>query len=115
MIRVDPVASGTQWLYKTPHVWVGQTVTEPTTERAYLKHLACDEIQYQVSGRRTLITQRGMVRLEPGEMVSVPLGCSFASICDERSDHISILVRRPVSSARPAERRTEIEALASYR
>ncbi len=87
-----PATTGhVEWIYKAPRIWIGHTNLEPSGTRSYTRHLCADEIQYQVSGRRTLITQRGIVELEAGEFVCIPLGCAFASISQEPSQHVSLL------------------------
>src|SRR5947199_7404845 len=56
--------------------------------RSYIRRLGADEIQYQVDGTRTLVTQRGVVTLEPGDFVTIPRGCAQASVSTGRSRHL---------------------------
>jgi uncharacterized cupin superfamily protein len=91
----------TEWVYKSAQVWIGHTSLERTTARSYRRHMCADEIQYQISGERTLVTQRGVVTLHPGEFVSIPLGCAFASTTTGASKHLSILTPETVPPVRP--------------
>jgi uncharacterized cupin superfamily protein len=89
-------ASGeTTWLYKAPKVWIGHTTLADTSARRYTRHRCADEIQYQVNGTRTLVTQRGVATLEPGDFIAIPFGCAFVSIPHGTSQHISILTSQP--------------------
>jgi mannose-6-phosphate isomerase-like protein (cupin superfamily) len=63
----------------------------PGEERRYRRTLDADEIQYQVSGRRTLLTQRGVVELGPGDFVRIPLGIAHADVVREPGEYISLL------------------------
>ena len=90
----------TEWLYKAAKVWVGHTLLWPSSVRTYLRHLRADEIQYQVSGSRILVTQHGAVALNPGDFTCIPLGCAFTSITDQESRHISVLTAERVPPAR---------------
>ncbi|WP_113705120.1 hypothetical protein [Nonomuraea lactucae] len=93
---------GTTWLYRSAHVWIGSTRLAPSDGSAFHRHRSADEIQYQISGRRTLISQRGTLDLEPGDFVRVPLGCAFTSVCEEQSTHLTLLSGRPVPQVAPA-------------
>jgi uncharacterized cupin superfamily protein len=99
VLRADANDGEVRWLYKAPKVWIGHTNLEKSSPpRRYTRHRCADEIQYQISGKRTLVTQRGTTTLEPGEFVCVPFGCAFASVAREASQHIAILT----SEAAPA-------------
>ncbi|MFB4300294.1 hypothetical protein [Actinomadura sp. NTSP31] len=110
-------AAGTTWLYRSSHVLIGRTVAEASDGRVYRRIRNAEEIQYQTSGRRTLVTQRGTVPLEPGDFVKVPAGIAFTSIHHEPSTHLTVASARPVpqvsEATRTAERlpATAIEAL----
>ncbi|WP_020389724.1 hypothetical protein [Kribbella catacumbae] len=83
---------GSTWLYATSTVRLGYVnATAGDGTRRYRQTLDADEIQYQVSGTRTLVTQRGIVDLRPGDFVRIPLGLAHASIPDGSSTHISLL------------------------
>ncbi|MEV4516314.1 hypothetical protein AB0K00_46045 [Dactylosporangium sp. NPDC049525] len=78
------------WLYRSDSFRLGvvrQTVSSP---RIYRRTLDADEIQYQVSGHRTLISQRGIVELGPGDFIRIPLGVAHASAAPAESEHISL-------------------------
>ncbi|QKG18805.1 hypothetical protein [Actinomadura verrucosospora] len=110
-------ASGTTWLYRSSHVLIGRTAAESSDGRVYRRIRNAEEIQYQISGRRTLVTQRGTVLLEPGDFVKVPVGIAFTSIHHEPSAHLTVASAREVpqvsEATRTAERlpAAEIEAL----
>ncbi len=91
------VRPGVTWLFATDHVQLGHVRTETNRERRYRRTLDADEVQYQISGRRTLLTQRGIVELEPGDFVLIPLGVSHAGVGDQSTEYISIRTRSAVS------------------
>jgi quercetin dioxygenase-like cupin family protein len=84
----------TTWLYGTDRVRLGLVTVTPGGVRRYQRTLDADEIQYQASGRRTLLTQRGVIDLEPGDFVRIPLGISHASAATEPGSYISLLSHR---------------------
>lgn len=88
---------GVTWLFATDQVQLGHVRTEANRERRYRRTLDADEVQYQISGRRTLLTQRGIVELEPGDFVRIPLGVSHSSVADQPTEYISIRTRNAVS------------------
>ncbi|MER7692494.1 cupin domain-containing protein [Streptomyces sp. NPDC097610] len=81
------------WMYSTDRVRLGLVTTVPGGERRYRRTLDADEIQYQANGRRSLITQHGIIDLEPGDFVRIPLGISHASVATEPGDYVSLLSR----------------------
>ena len=92
-------SGATEWLYKSTNVWLGSTTLTNAKGDVYKRHRRADEIQCQVKGRRTLVTQRGTIELEPGDMVSVPLGTAFTDLVHgEESTHITVLTRFPAPS-----------------
>ncbi|MER7692463.1 hypothetical protein [Streptomyces sp. NPDC097610] len=93
VLHADPDQAVT-WLYATNGLRLGLVTVMPTGERRYRRTLDADEIQYQAHGRRTLITQRGVVGLQPGDFVRIPLGVSHSSVATERGDYISLLSHR---------------------
>ncbi|EWC59785.1 hypothetical protein UO65_4928 [Actinokineospora spheciospongiae] len=85
--------TGTTVLYEAPRFRLA-VVTATGGERRYRRTLDGDEVQYQVRGRRTLLTQRGIVDLEPGDLVRIPLGVAHADVDDEAGQYISLLSHR---------------------
>lgn len=85
-------AGQTEWLYRAPRVWVGHTRLERTEERRYQRWICADEIQFQAEGTRTVVSQRGVVTLSPGDFITIPRGCTYANIADAPSKHVSLLV-----------------------
>jgi quercetin dioxygenase-like cupin family protein len=82
------------WLYGADRMRLGVVRTAPGDPRRYRRTLDADEIQYQIEGRRTLLTQRGIVELTPGDFVRIPLGIAHAGVGTEDSQHISLLSHR---------------------
>jgi mannose-6-phosphate isomerase-like protein (cupin superfamily) len=93
-------AGETEWIYRAPKVWIGHTRLERTEERHYRRRICADEIQYQAEGSRTIISQRGVVTLNPGEFTCIPKGCAYASIAEGLSKHLSVLTCEPVPPAK---------------
>lgn len=103
-------AGEVEWLYKAPKVWLGHTSLEKTVERAYLRRLGSDEIQYQAKGTRTIVSQRGVVTLEPGDFICIPRGCAYANLTDGPSKHISLLTAEHVPAVAEAVRQADPDA-----
>lgn len=87
-------AAGTTWLYTSSHVLIGRTFNASSDGRVYRRIRNADEIQYQLDGRRTLVTQRGTVALEPGDFVRIPVGVAFASVHHGPSAHLTVASAR---------------------
>jgi uncharacterized cupin superfamily protein len=102
-----PDADGTTWLYRWPDVMLGRTFHAASLGREYVRHATADEVQYQASGRRTLVSQRGMVALEPGDFVRIPRGVAFTSIHDAPSAHLALVSARPLPPVAETTRRAE--------
>lgn len=85
---------GTTWLYRSAGFRLGTVRVRPAGVRTYRRTLDADEVQYQISGRRTLISQRGIVDLGPGDFVRIPLGIAHTSVCGEESEHIALFSDR---------------------
>ncbi|MGV2985050.1 hypothetical protein ACNPNP_15225 [Microbacterium sp. AGC85] len=90
ILRADGGETGTTWLYRSPHIMIGQTRLSGDRGEVYERHHDCEEIQYQISGERLLVTQRGMVRVVPGDFVRIPIGVAFTSIARGESTHIRV-------------------------
>ncbi|MHA4854277.1 hypothetical protein L1080_032770 [Rhodococcus sp. MSC1_016] len=93
VLRAD-AEPATSWLYAAPQFRLGVTVADGSGERRYRRTLDGDEIQYQIRGRRTLLTQRGIVDLHPGDFVRIPLGIAHASVSVDPSEHVRLLSHR---------------------
>jgi hypothetical protein len=89
------VSGSLEWLYKGENVWLGIQNFENSDGKVYTRHRMADELQIQTMGKRTLITQRGTLQIEPGDFVSIPLGCAFTSVAHEANGYISVLMRYP--------------------
>ncbi len=106
VLQADP-SPGTTWVYGTEKMRVGMVTAPVGRGRRYRRILDADEVQYQVEGQRTLLTQRGIVELGPGDYIRIPLGISQASIPHEPSRHISLLSRRELRQVATASRSAE--------
>ncbi|MEV4049816.1 dienelactone hydrolase family protein [Amycolatopsis sp. NPDC049688] len=107
VLRADDTASGTTWLYRSAEVMIGRTRAERSAGSEYVRHLDVDEIQYQIDGTRTLVTQRGALRLEPGDFVRIPVGVAFTSLHDEPSTHLTLVSTQPVPQVAPTAKKAE--------
>lgn len=95
VLQGDPEQQTTA-LYGTDRISLSMVNTSPGGDRRYQRILDADEIQYQVAGHRTLLTQRGIVDVGPGDFVRIPLGISHADATTEPSEHISLLSHREI-------------------
>ncbi|KAL2204835.1 hypothetical protein CC79DRAFT_1358939 [Sarocladium strictum] len=89
--RPAATSSEVEWLYKSSNVWVGNVQLDATRGDIYRCHRRADAIQYQISGTRTLVTQRGVLEMQPGDFVSVPRGCAYTTICAGPSTYMLVL------------------------
>ncbi|WP_036511180.1 hypothetical protein [Nocardia aobensis] len=88
---------GTEWLYAADQFRLGTAVLDAANHEAprrYLRTLDADEIQYQISGTRTLVTQRGIVDLDPGDFVRIPLGVAHADIAEHGCRYVRMQSHR---------------------
>lgn len=104
-----------EWLYHAPKVWVGHTLLGKVTKRNYLRRLGADEIQYQAEGTRTVVSQQGVVTLEPGDFICIPRGCAYANVTDGPSKHISLLTVEHVPAVADPVRHADPDAAAWVR
>jgi hypothetical protein len=89
VLQAEGKQGGTEWTYKAKDVWVGSTKVTSGDPIVYRRHRQAEEIQCQILGTRTLITQRGLIELEPGEF-NVPDGVAFTDTTPSESTHITI-------------------------
>lgn len=101
-----------EWLYRAPKIWIGHTLLGPTSERHYQRRMGADEIQYQAEGTRTIVSQRGVVTLEPGDFTCIPRGCPYANLTDGPSKHISLLTVDTVPAVREPSRLADLDVAA---
>ncbi len=85
---------GVTWVYATASFRLGSVLLPSSDGREYRRTLDADEVQYQVSGRRTLVSQRGVAELGPGDLVRIPMGVAHTSFGTEPSEHLSLLADR---------------------
>lgn len=98
-----------EWLYKSKHVWIGYMKQSSSTQSraVYRRHRKAEEIQCQIKGKRTIISQRGIVNMEPGDFVNIPYGVAFTDITHGDSEHISILTHNPTPPKAPTARQAQ--------
>ncbi|KAH6651543.1 hypothetical protein BKA67DRAFT_692833 [Truncatella angustata] len=80
-----------EWVYKSAKIWVGNVKLSKATGKVYNRHHRADAIHCQTKGTRMLVTQRGLVKLQPGDFISIPKGCAYTSLCKYYSEHLVIL------------------------
>lgn len=107
VLRPPEDAAGTTWLYRSAHVMLGFTNVPAGNGQEYRRHLDVDEIQYQITGRRTLVTQRGALHLEPGDFVRIPVGVAFTSVSHETSEHLTLVSALTVPQFAPSSKTAE--------
>ena len=96
VLRGQKAGPDPEWMYHSEHVWIGRVCQRNVKGHTYRRHRRAYEIQYQVSGERTLVTLRGTVVLKPGEFINIPLGCAFTDIVGaEESVHINVVTFYP--------------------
>jgi ethanolamine utilization protein EutQ (cupin superfamily) len=110
---------GTSWLYRGEYLRLGIAVAEASGGRVYERLLDADEVQYQVRGRRVVVTQRGVVELGPGDFLRIPLGVAHTDIAEEETEYIRLQCDRDVpqiaASDRAAQRCTPERLVAARR
>ncbi|KAF9888225.1 hypothetical protein FE257_009220 [Aspergillus nanangensis] len=107
-----------QWLYKSESVWIGSFKQSKTRGDIYRRRIRADTIQYQISGKRTLVSQRGVVELNPGDFVCIPKGCAYTNAVASASTHLEVLTSKPTPLKMvPSERANpvSIEAIRNIR
>ncbi|REE95664.1 hypothetical protein [Thermomonospora umbrina] len=107
VLHPEATAPGTTWLYRSGLIKIGRAYAESSDGRVYRRVRNAEEIQYQISGHRTLVTQRGTLLLEPGDFVRIPVGVAFTSIHPEPSAHITLSSAREVPQVSEGTRRGE--------
>lgn len=118
VMRAQPGANETIEIWRGPDHWIGLVDVTDSDGRRYLRRRNVDEIQYQVSGTRLLISANGVVEMKPGTFVHLPVGVAYASIVAGRSTHISTLTTsriHPVWSEAFDSERWSLEQIEEYR
>lgn len=87
-------SDGVQWMYKNDNTWIGVTKMDKNDGAIYTRHRKAYELQLQTRGRRTLVSQRGTLQIEPGDCLVIPLGTAFTSIAGEENEYITMLMRQ---------------------
>lgn len=80
--HVDPQSeiAGVQCLYRSALFRLTFATIARDEGREYRRNLNFDEVQIQLRGKRTLVTDVGCVDLEPGDFVRIPAGIAHAGI-----------------------------------
>jgi homogentisate 1,2-dioxygenase len=97
-------------VWKSPSVWIGLTEHNDSPGAEYQRHRLGEEVQYQVAGRRMLVSQHGCVDLAPGDFVKLPRGCAFTSVCQGRSRYISLLSALPLRRVADVSRQAQMRS-----
>jgi len=106
-LEVLRIGSGTEWLYRGSTAMIGTTAAAASAGHVYRRLRNAEEIQYQVSGTRTLVTQRGVLHLAPGDFVRIPRAVAFASIHAGPSTHLSLVSTLPIPQVAQGARQAE--------
>ncbi|KEF59190.1 uncharacterized protein A1O9_04034 [Exophiala aquamarina CBS 119918] len=95
-----------EWMYTSKNVWIGYMKQSRNSYSGivYTRHRLAEEIQCQIKGKRTIISQRGIANLEPGDFVNIPYGVAFTDVVHEDSEHISVLTHNPTPPKAPIAR-----------
>lgn len=88
-----PQTASTTLLWRGPTAQVAVVDLDREPGLVYTRHRNADEIQFQVSGTRMLITQHGCIELRPGDFTRIPIGVAATSITGGSSRHIATLSR----------------------
>ncbi|MFT4068065.1 hypothetical protein [Paraburkholderia sp.] len=118
VVRPTADARGTTWVYRSANFMIGVTREDASDGREYRRHLNADEVHYQLNGRRTLVTQRGTIHLEPGDFVRIPRGIAFTSIHGALSENLTLISTYELEQVPESAKQGEpigVEALASLR
>ncbi|KAJ4263439.1 hypothetical protein NW762_006258 [Fusarium torreyae] len=105
--------SEAEWLYKSARVWIGNVHLNVTKGETYRSHRRATAVHCQISGTRTLVSQRGTVELQPGDFVSIPRGSGYTSICKEESSYILILAADDVALKSEITKKAETSSVGS--
>ncbi|MDQ6934343.1 MAG: hypothetical protein M3130_03500 [Actinomycetota bacterium] len=107
-----------EWVWSGPTARIGVVSSGPTPGLDYIRHRNADEIQYQISGHRLLVTQHGTVEVGPGDFIRIPIGLAFTSISAKPSRYIATVsfhrLPRVYEASRGSERWTA-ERIQAYR
>lgn len=94
VLRAEGLKDQVEWVYKTPEVWIGSVSMDKASSTKYYRHRRATEIQYQVKGTRTLVSQQGTIELVPGDFTNIPKGCAFTSKSEGESVHLVVLTSK---------------------
>ncbi|HSV84204.1 MAG TPA: hypothetical protein VLK85_33805 [Ramlibacter sp.] len=104
VVRPEARSEGVTWVYRATEIMVGHAYASRCAGRRYVRHGNADEMQYQLAGKRMLLTQRGCVELVPGDVICIPRGVAFTSVHDEGSTHLVVASTRHLPLVAPATR-----------
>lgn len=93
VMHPEPASNQTDWVWKGQDHWVGLARINDADGRLYTRHRNADEVQYQVSGTRLLISANGVVEMKPGTFVHLPVGVAHANIVSGDSVHVTTVTR----------------------
>lgn len=78
-----------EWIWTGASSAIGLVDLGVSAGLDYIRHRNADEIQYQVSGTRLLVTQLGVAEVVPGDFIRIPIGVAFTSISTEPNRYIA--------------------------
>jgi uncharacterized cupin superfamily protein len=86
---------GISWVYATASARLGVVhIAGAAAGERYRRTLDADEIQYQIRGERTVLTQRGLAQLRPGDFLRIPLGIAHADLCEGPVEYLVVQADR---------------------
>lgn len=97
-----------EWVWTGASSSVGMVSTSLSAGLDYIRHRNADEIQYQVSGNRLLVTQLGVVEVVPGDFVRIPVGVAFTSISTGPGRYIATISYHRLPRVHQASRESEL-------
>lgn len=104
VVRPDGGCEGVTWVYRAADLMVGHVRASGSRGTRYMRHVNADEMQYQLSGRRMLLTQRGCIELAPGDVICIPRGVAFTGLHEEPSTHLVVASTCPLPLVAPVTR-----------
>ncbi|MFT4232630.1 MAG: hypothetical protein QM606_07650 [Leucobacter sp.] len=118
VMHPNPAPGQTDWVWKGEDHWIGLARLTDSDGRVYTRHRNADEVQYQVSGTRLLVSANGVVEMRPGTFVHLPVGVACASIVSGDSTHVSTISRYKldcVYEGATASEKWSLEQIEAYR
>jgi mannose-6-phosphate isomerase-like protein (cupin superfamily) len=97
-----------EWIWTGASSSIGMVNSGVSAGLDYIRHRNADEIQYQASGHRLLVTQHGVVEVVPGDFARIPIGVAFTSISTEPNRYIATVSYHRLPRVYEASRESEL-------